>query len=567
MPTITLVETTDTRVQKEDEKKTDAPESVFKTTTAHKLNTDPNKNCNALDTKSKCNANPTICRWDVDSRKCLQIVNTMEELVENIQIVNTMEELVENIQTNVLALSRQGSAEQIAGLLTTANIITPEELEEGRSKLKPVKGLSRSRSSDNSDVVDNPELLEAVTNLLAEEGNLRAAEGTSYDHVIPPQDLLEGSLYGDNMEIEIVDFTGYDLYIGAIGDFMEQLPSISRDVFSTIRSGLNNIWQTARRQGGNILSMLLEFFTNIMNNITELTEYLPSTEAVLNRFLESMKNIIRVLNKIFALIGRGSVSASTALGHLINACVKYIGEAINYLIEISPAVLLQIQTVGGDIAEKLITAFRNLLKGFYYLSYHIINNVLVPIGRSIRDTLPHIIDGTRKGASYVMSELVKLLKLLNNVSVKKPHAKKDTKRVYSRSPDARKGNFKADSKKHTNVQSKKVVEDPNYDPSPDVDNTKRHYRERTNNDIGIAAQLRRPRDGLNIGDKYGRVEGYSPSETTALQDRATGEKRKSQKPKIYDPVKGKGGNMTRRKMSRRKMSRRKMIRRKMSRRK
>jgi hypothetical protein len=316
--------------------------------------------------------------------------------------------------------------------------------------------------------------------------------------------------------------------------------------------------------------MLLEFFTNIMNNITELTRYFPSTEAVLdvlNKFLESMKNIIRVLNKIFVLIRRGGKSASTALGHLINACVRYIGEAVDYLIDISPAVLLHIQTVSGDIAENLSILFRNLLKGFQYLSYHIFNNVLVPIGRSIRSilvTLPDIIDDASKGASYVISELVKLL---NKVPVKK-----DTERVYSRirsrsrSPDARKGNFKEASKKPTNDQSKKVVEDHIYDLSDEVDNIKKKYnklRQREHEDAKLVKAYNdneRANLGHNRGDIFRAMnDNDKPADTTQTGSRKDGNlgRKATEGPKRY-----KGGNMTRRKMSRRKMIRRKMSRRK-----
>ena len=563
MSTITLSKTTGTRVQKEDEKKTDAPESVFKTTTAHKLNTDPNKNCNALDTKSKCNANPTICRWDVDSKKCLQIV--------------TMEQLAQNIQTNVEDLSSKDSAKKIADLLTEANIIpriTDAELDEARSRL-------RQRFLDV--VVTSQQLKEGRSKLKPAVINLLAAQeissdaaisfdaAISYDHVTPPVDWLDTSLYGDNMEIELNNLTGYDQYIVAIGGFMEQLPSISGRLFSTIRTGLNNIWQKA---GTNILSMLLEFFTNIMNNITELTEYLPSTEAVLNRFLASMKNIIRVLNKIFVLIRRGASAASTALGHLINACVSYIGEAVDYLIDISPAVLLHIQTVGGDIAENLSILFSNLLKGFQYLSYHIFNNVLVPIGRSIGRSIGSILVNLPRIIDDVISELVKLL---NKVPVKK-----DTKRPYSRirsrsrsrSPDARKANFKEDSKKHTNVQSKKVVEDHIvedhiYDLSDEVDNIKKEYRrQRVHTDAKIvqdSTDNKRANPGHNRGDIFRSMNANDkPSDTTQTGSRKDGNLGRNAK---LGDKRYKGGNMTRRKMSRRKMSRRKMIRRKMSRRK
>jgi len=478
--TVTQVETTSP---------TDTPlaepivtQSVFQTTRAHKLNPDPNINCDALDTKIKCGAHPTICRWDVDSRKCLQIVNTMEELVEN-------------IQTNVLALSRQGSAEQIADLLSNADIIpriTAVELVEARSRL---------RSSAIPDVVNNTALLAAVEDLIA-------AEGRSSDAPIPPENWSEdNSLYGD-MDIQLDNLTGYDEYIVAIGGFMEQLPSIPGRLFSTIRSGLNNIWQTARTTGGNILSMLLEFFTNIMNNITNLIEYLPSAQAVLDGFLESMKNIIRVLNKIFVLIGRGANSASRALGPLINACVRYIGQALNYLIDISPAVFAQLQSVSGVIGKQLITAFRNLLAGFHYLSYNIFNNVLVPIGRSIRVNLPRIIEAVSNATSDIIRSLRELLK--------------------------------------------RVDEEPDYDPKADIKKIKR--RQKTNADIEIVKQQGRPAYGLNVDDELRRVEGDRAAENMQTSSRRNNPLRAARN--------GRGGNMTRRKMSRRKMIRRKMSRRK-----
>ncbi len=464
------------------------PQSVF-ARPGQRLNPDPNINCDALDTKIKCGAHPTICRWDVDSRKCLQIVNTMEELAEN-------------IQTNVLALSRQGSAEQIADLLSNADIIpriTAAELVEARSRLRSPS--SRQTSPAIPAEFNNTELLAAVEHLIA-------AEGRSSDALIPPENWSEAnSLYGD-MDIQLDNLTGYDEYIVAIGGFMEQLPSIPGRLFSSIRSGLNNIWQTARTTGGNILSMLLEFFTNIMNNITNLIDYLPSAQAVLDGFLESMKNIIRVLNKIFVLIRRGSVSASRVLGPLINVCVRHISEALNYLIDISPAVFAQLQSVSGVIGQQLIILFRNALQGFHYLSYNIFNNVLVPISRSILLNTPHIIEGASNVASDVIRRLGELLE--------------------------------------------RVRENPNYDPSSDLGDIRR--RQRRNADIDIVAQQGRPAEGLNVGDPFRRVEGRRAAENMQGDDRRNLPRRAARR--------GRGGNMTRRKMSRRKMIRRKMSRRK-----